>query len=462
MAAALIWYQQRKQQAAAKRREGREKAAKPAAADPSGTGVVIFDVETTQLVEEEVRVEDMEVSVACARWVVPAGGRVRDAQSTDGTFWHEDVGRTPEGGTPSRVEELLKWFDQAKMIVAYNGREFDMKVLRSAYGGDEERWDAHMAKMQDPMEPVLRQHGRRLKLSTLLRENGKGEKAGAGCDAPRWWHEGKWEQLARYCKRDVDALTELVVQPSIRLPGRGSTAEASVYTLLRNETIEKAAREKAAEEAAAAAEDLEEDGDAPAPDEEEAAAVRDAQEARGEGTAEEDGMEESGRRGKRRCSGREGAEVNATAAAAGTSRKHAEGPEEAVNGQVSPKENLGTPVAGRKRPQRDTPTPRYDETRRRNKRRRKYGAFRPYMDRSSAGYTRAGAKRLAIEMGAAVLTRAAAGEYEWRDAGMGPVKRPKHRGTRITRSDAGDKDEDAQGRAAAPSGDAGPEDGGPE
>ena len=155
--------------------------------------------------------------------------------------------------------------------------------------------------------------------------------------------------------------------------------------------------------------------------------------------------------------------MNATAATAGTSREHAEGPAGTVNGQVTPKENLGTPIAGgKKRPQRDVLTPRYDETQRRNKRRRKYGAFRPYMDRSNAGYTRAGAKRHAIEMGAAVLTRAAAGEYEWRDAGMGQVKRPKHRGTQITRSDAGDKDEDAQGRAAAPSGDAGPEDGGPE
>ena len=97
-------------------------------------------------------------------------------------------------------------------------------------------------------------------------------------------------------KRDVDALTELVMQPSIRLPGRGSTTDASVYALLRNETIEKAAREKAAEEAAAA-EEIEEDGGAPTPGEEEAAAVRSEQEARGGGTAEEDDAEEGGRRG---------------------------------------------------------------------------------------------------------------------------------------------------------------------
>ena len=70
------------------------------------------------------------------------------------------------------------------------------------------------------------------------------------------------------------------------------------------------------------------------------------------------------------------------------------------------------------------------------------------MDRANNGYARMGAKRNAIEVGAAILTRAAAGEYEWRDAGMGPVKRQRREGTR------------PRGGAAAASDDAGPEDGG--
>ena len=74
------------------------------------------------------------------------------------------------------------------------------------------------------------------------------------------------------------------------------------------------------------------------------------------------------------------------------------------------------------------------------------------MDRSNAGYTRAGAKRHAIEMGAAVLTRAAAGEYEWRDAGMRPVKRWRRQGAQTERNDASGRDADAQERAAAPEG----------
>ena len=96
----------------------------------------------------------MEVSVACARWVTPDGERVQDAQCTDGTFWHTSVIRTPSGGVPDRVGDMLKWFDQARLIVAYNGREFDMRVLKGAYGNDEERWRAHVAKLVDLMETV--------------------------------------------------------------------------------------------------------------------------------------------------------------------------------------------------------------------------------------------------------------------------------------------------------------------
>ena len=114
------------------------------------------------------------------------------------------------------------------------------------------------------------------------------------------------------------------------------------------------------------------------------------------------------------------------------------------NGRQAPSDELGSEViGGRKRPQRGIQGAQYDETRRR-KRRRNHGAVRPYMDRASNGYTRIGAKRNAIEVGAAILTRAAAGEYEWRDAGMGPVKRQRRGDTRQEKDSARDEDKDGQ------------------
>ena len=79
--------------------------------------VVVFDVETTALIDELVRVEDMEVSVACAmRLPAMATKEATWAAAEHGTFWHKDA----RGVRGEAIERLLEWFDAADVIVAYN------------------------------------------------------------------------------------------------------------------------------------------------------------------------------------------------------------------------------------------------------------------------------------------------------------------------------------------------------
>ena len=73
--------------------------------------------------------------------------------------------------------------------------------------------------------------------------------------------------------------------------------------------------------------------------------------------------------------------------------------------------------ASRERRQRN-----YDETRRRGPK-RQCMVSRGYMERGA----QRGEKRCAIVVGPAVVSRAAAGQYEWRDAGH---KRPRARWNR--------------------------------
>jgi hypothetical protein len=164
----------------------------------------------------------MHVSVACAVWM-RAAHSVREAREHAewGTFWADERQR--------KRRELLQWMDRASIIVAYNGKEFDLEVLHRWYEGDEQRWKAHQQKLLDPMIIAQRSNGRRPKLSSLVAKNGLGQKAGAGCDAPRLWAEGKHNQLQRYCTRDVEILQQLVMQESMLLPGGGSTTQASVH-----------------------------------------------------------------------------------------------------------------------------------------------------------------------------------------------------------------------------------------
>ena len=299
---------------------------------------MVFDVETTQLIEEDTAPEDMEVAVACAmRLPHDATAARAKAEAVTRTFWHETVRRAPRGGEAESVETLLEWMDDARIVVAYNGRAFDMRVMERWYKGDEERRRAHLAKLHDPMIEAQRVIGRRVKLSTLLSLNGLGGKTGVGCDAPRWWQEGRHAQLERYCERDVEALAELVLRDRVRVDRHTFTERLALATVT----------------GALAAE------------------------------------EEGGGRRKRTDGG-------ATEGAPSATRQRREGEGRA-----------------QKRPAT------YDETARRTRR----AAGGAYMEKGH----RRGAKRHAIEMGAAAIERVVRGAYEWRDSAFAAVRGERKR-----------------------------------
>ena len=239
MASALIAYQTRKLRAQKKRREADGDAARDeATADGDGRGLVVFDLETTQMIEDGVDMEEMEISCACAAWVPMAPGTT-GAEALEKaewhTWWHKEARAiNGEHATRGSMEGLLEWMDKAALIVCYNGHAFDMRVLTRHYDGDNERQERHARKLLDPIVATTRAAGRRLRLSHLLRLNGQKGKAGAGCDAPGMWQEGKLDALERYCKRDVEALAELALRDEVRVPG-GSTREATVWHVLRKQ-----------------------------------------------------------------------------------------------------------------------------------------------------------------------------------------------------------------------------------
>ena len=256
MASALIKYKLREQRRAEERRAARADEAAESTPAAEGEGVVVFDVETTRLIEADTRLAEMEVSVACAL-VLPHANSTQASWATAErhSFWHEHAThRRDRAGGGDGVAELLRLFDAATLLVAYNGRAFDMEVLRSHYEGDEARRQSHLRKLRDPFEIARRAAGRPVRLATLLKLNGQAGKMGAGCDAPGLWADGKLEQLERYCQRDVEALAELVTRGWTKVPGGGGTDHMDVSReIKRGATIEQdeAAHARGAEAAAA-------------------------------------------------------------------------------------------------------------------------------------------------------------------------------------------------------------------
>ena len=101
-------------------------------ADAEGEGVVCFDVETTELVDEGTPIRDMRVSVACAMHVPRGCTCAKGGEVTRSTHWPEVAMRDGQR-EGEKLEKLLQSFDDAAVIVAYNGRSFDMQVMRQAF-----------------------------------------------------------------------------------------------------------------------------------------------------------------------------------------------------------------------------------------------------------------------------------------------------------------------------------------
>ena len=201
-----------------------------------------------------------------------------------------------------------------------------------------------------------------------------------------------------------------------RAPARtrvnGRPAGATVCTTLRSEWRERAERE------------------------EEATGARGNE----EGEAGEEGAEGAERKRQRGtgAGGRGGTTEGSTGGGTQATQEHG------THGRNDEEE--GRTPQTRKRPQRGGPEPQYDETKRRSGTRRTHGESRAYMERATAGYNRVGAKRRAIEVGVAILTRAAEGRYDWRDAGMRPVKRRRRQYAQPEGGeDGGDEEENAPG-----------------
>lgn len=144
---------------------------------------VVFDIET-QLSHAEVggwhRADRMRVSVAV----------LYEAKTNTFMEFQED-----------RVEEMIKHMQEADLVIGFNSRRFDYRVL-SGYS------DFRFSTLPtlDLLEDVQKRLGYRLSLDHLCRVTLGAKKSANGLMALQWWKEGKIEEIVKYCKKDV-ALT---------------------------------------------------------------------------------------------------------------------------------------------------------------------------------------------------------------------------------------------------------------
>ena len=109
--------------------------------------------------------------------------------------YKDDAYRTFKEADFDKLEALLK---EAEKIIGFNLIGFDWPVLAACLGD----W-VHDLPTLDLMQEAQASLGHRVSLDAIAKATLGMAKLGSGLDALRYYQEGDWEKLERYCLEDV-------------------------------------------------------------------------------------------------------------------------------------------------------------------------------------------------------------------------------------------------------------------
>ena len=148
--------------------------------------ILVFDLETRKLAQDVGGWQNthlMRVSVAV----------VYDSRE-DRFFVYEEDG----------VDDLLAHLETADLIVGFNVKRFDYRVL-----GAYTTMDLKALPTFDILEDVYQRLGFRLALDHLAKETLNRGKTADGLQAVEWFRNGEMEKLTEYCRQDVVVTRDL-------------------------------------------------------------------------------------------------------------------------------------------------------------------------------------------------------------------------------------------------------------
>jgi len=106
--------------------------------------------------------------------------------------------------TEDRVPELVELLEAAALVVGYNIKGFDYEVLRGYTDHDLQRLPTF-----DIMFDLEARLGFRPKLESVASATLGTGKSADGLQALKWWREGKIDEIAKYCRQDVEVTRDL-------------------------------------------------------------------------------------------------------------------------------------------------------------------------------------------------------------------------------------------------------------
>lgn len=146
---------------------------------------ITFDLETKNLFQDVGSNDpvDLDISVVCI---------------------HDSADDTYKSFLDTELGKLWPIFEQADMLITWNGDHFDIPILNKYYPGD-----LNKIKSLDLMREVQKVLGRRLKLDTVGEATLGRNKSGHGLEAIEWYRNGEIDKLVKYCIDDVRLTKDL-------------------------------------------------------------------------------------------------------------------------------------------------------------------------------------------------------------------------------------------------------------
>jgi DEAD/DEAH box helicase domain-containing protein len=106
--------------------------------------------------------------------------------------------------TEDRVADLVAHLQRLDLVVGFNVKRFDYRVLSGYVDTDFSEFST-----LDLLEDIHRQLGFRLSLDHLARVTLGIRKSADGLQALRWWKEGRIREIIDYCRKDVEITREI-------------------------------------------------------------------------------------------------------------------------------------------------------------------------------------------------------------------------------------------------------------
>lgn len=140
------------------------------------------------------------------------------------------------------VQELVRAFDAAPSLCAFNGVQFDIPFLHTAFNLSDHTTAAWLMKTTDILEAArLGMFGpaHTFSLNLLCEHNRVAVKSGSGLQAIKFAQEGKWDALLSYCADDVRILCDLYRRQLLNNPRYNSVIDLRKISHVSTYTAEQ-------------------------------------------------------------------------------------------------------------------------------------------------------------------------------------------------------------------------------